>query len=317
MEIQNVAAVYEYPLQIGLLMLVGFVGMKLGFLREESLDALSSYAVKIAMPCMLIYKVPNVSGREDLLATIPVILIAVFLYALTFAVGHLSGRACGYSGDRLNAHTLEVGIGNMAIIGFQLLLAMLGDEVGIYFAAFFLVDQVFLYAVAFPMTYPHTQTRTTSVSFLKRLASPGMIALLVAVGMVFAGIRLPDGGVITKTVVSISNSCQAVSLVFVGATLAQLKLKKGVGLPGCFVVVVLRMLVMPVVVFVLLSFFPVPLLVRQTAALVTALPPAITTSVMEKVNGSDYNYGSLCTSIATALFVITLPVVILILRQLA
>ncbi|MDY3281376.1 AEC family transporter [Dysosmobacter sp.] len=309
--------VRQQLIQIGIMMLMGFLGIRLRLLRESSLDALAAYAMKIAMPCVLIYKLPMVSSRETVLSSVRVFVFAFFMYGVMLLAGWACGKLCRYSGDRLRVHMVQTGIGNMAIIGFPMIAAALGDAATIYVAIIFLVDQIYLYLVAYPLSFPAESGVRMNLAMLRRMLSPMVIALLAAVAMIFLNLRLPEDSIITAAIVNVANSSQPVSIVFVGGIVAGLRLGRNAGLPGAAMTVVVRMLVMPIVVFLAADALGFAVMESKTLALTVALPSLISMAIMSRANGSDCEYATVNTCVTTVCCLGTLPVVIGVLNRLA
>lgn len=311
------ALVAQQLLPIAFLMVVGYLGIRWKAIPETSLDAFAKYITNIAIPVMILYRIPRTTDKEALLSAFPLLLFAFAMYAAMLLMGYIVGRLLGYRGERLRVNMTQNAIGNYVVIGIPVISATLGSEADVYLAIVMLVDQIYLYLVAFPLTLPAERSQKPDAETLKKLLNPMTLSLVAALMMTLVEFSFAEDGVIGRSLATITNSCQAISIIFLGGMLSTLHIKKGSGMAGALLTVLFKMLLMPLLVFSAAAMLPIPLVGCQVLAMVAALPSVLSVVLMTKANGTDSDYATVNVCVTTACYLFTFPLVIQIMGHMA
>lgn len=305
MQLQT-SVIFSQVAQYCVLLAVGFLGIRLGALSEQGLSALSSYVMKMAIPAMILTRLPSAATREVLAGAWRFLLVGVGTYALLFAVAWLTARLCRLPPDTARVHLVQFGLGNLGMMGIVLILATLGDAAGIYVAVLFLIDQCLLWVVGTTLSYPAGSGRGFDVRILKKLFNPMVASLLAALAMILLDMRFQ--GVLGDALSSLGDSAKPVSMVFIGGMTGAQRIGRVANLRGVAAIVLVKMLAMPAAIFWLTGMLPfLDMTARLTLLLATALPSLFMMSILARANGSDYEYATLTVFVTTLCSMITIP----------
>lgn len=289
---------------------IGFIAVKIGVFSNEGLKTLSAFALKITLPAFLIAKLSISTTRATLLETLPLLLVLPFWYLILAIGGILTARLFKMPSNTARVHIVQYVMGNIGVMGMILILTTLGDGVGIYMASIFFVDQCILWTVCESLSYPAEQQRTSSLAALKKvLLNPTTIAFFIAITMII--FEWHPQNLIMDVLFDVGNSSKTIAMVFIGGTLATLDVKWPPFLGGMFAIVVLKMVLMPLVIFWatgLLGGFLNPM-ARMALTLTTALPSLFAMSILARNNGTDYEYATMSVFISTMASMVTIPLV--------
>lgn len=289
---------------------IGFIAVKIGVFSNEGLKTLSAFALKITLPAFLIAKLSISTTRATLLETLPLLLVLPFWYLILAIGGILTARLFKMPSNTARVHIVQYVMGNIGVMGMILILTTLGDGVGIYMASIFFVDQCILWTVCESLSYPAEQQRTSSLAALKKvLLNPTTIAFFIAITMII--FEWHPQNLIMDVLFDVGNSSKTIAMVFIGGTLATLDVKRPPFLGGMFAIVVLKMVLMPLVIFWatgLLGGFLNPM-ARMALTLTTALPSLFAMSILARNNGTDYEYATMSVFISTMASMVTIPLV--------
>ena len=289
---------------------IGFIAVKIGVFSNEGLKTLSAFALKITLPAFLIAKLSISTTRATLLETMPLLLVLPFWYLILAIGGILTARLFKMPSNTARVHIVQYVMGNIGVMGMILILTTLGDGVGIYMVSIFFVDQCILWTVCESLSYPAEQQRTSSLAALKKvLLNPTTIAFFIAITMII--FEWHPQNLIMDVLFDVGNSSKTIAMVFIGGTLATLDVKRPPFLGGMFAIVVLKMVLMPLVIFWatgLLGGFLNPM-ARMALTLTTALPSLFAMSILARNNGTDYEYATMSVFISTMASMVTIPLV--------
>ena len=312
----DISIIFNETAQFCILLAIGYIAIKTRVFSSESLGTLSAYALKIAMPAMLVTKLPAATTREMLAQTLPLLLALPFWYALLAVGGVASARVCKMPPNTARVHIVQYTMGNIGVMGIILIIATLGDSSGIYMASVFFVDQCILWTICEMLSYPAEQKRGLNAASLKKvIKNPTIIGLFAALFMILAGWR-PDN-LIVDVLSGLGGTAKYISMIFIGGTLATLDLKKLPFISGSLIIVVVKMLVMPVFVFWLTGFFSgyLDITARLVLTLTTALPSLFAMSIMARSNGTDHENATMSVFVTTISSMVTIPLVSLIVNR--
>ena len=129
--------------------------------------------------------------------------------------------------------------------------------------------------------------------------------------LVLVGLGIRPQGVVVDTIKGLGDTTRFLSMVYIGGTLAHLNFRQTWRKPSIFLVIFLKMMVAPVIVFSLLSLVKdfLPDEGVMTLTLIAALPSMVTIAMMARANGSDDIYASECVFLTTISSIVTIPLI--------
>lgn len=161
---------------------------------------------------------------------------------------------------------LGTAFSNAGFMGFPLITALLGKE-AIFFAAGFVAI-----LNALQWTYGQYLLSRSDLSIRKVIKSPLVLSFLLGLLLFFCRVRLPD--IIGSAFSSISAMNAPLAMIILGVYLAQLDVRKALRDGQIYLASAVRLLLIPLVSFVIL-FFLLPGLTpaMKTALFIAAMAP--------------------------------------------
>lgn len=210
-----------------ILIALGFVAVRSGFLSKDELRVLGKFVLFFALPALLFRAL---SGRQfdELLDS---------HYLIAYALGSLVAMAVGVLNARkrlgkdmaLSAlHGMGMSCSNSGYVGFPIVLQLLGPPASVAFALTLMVENLLMLPLGLALAESRGEggkglARVVFGILLRVLRSPLVIAIVV--GLSFSILELPLPEPVANAVNMLAQAAAPVALFVVGGTLVGLKVK--------------------------------------------------------------------------------------------
>lgn len=293
-----------------ILMLLGVLAAKLGVLKQEKLNVLSGFLVKITFPCLgfaLIYDAKVTFG--DLVWNWKFLIAELLLSAFLLILGLTTGRIFRLPEKTRQIHVIQTMFGNQGFMNIPILLSLfVNGEAGAYIALFTLIDQLLLWSLGVMIMSSSDEEKPgiLTINTFKTILNPMNICIILAVVFTSLHIQLPE--VIATTVTSVGNTSFSLALIFLGATLSYVSLRDFSYAYDYIFLVVGKMLIVPIAAAKIAACFLTP---TETTiiTLMAAMPAMSAIPMMAENYKSDAAFASKTVLVMTACSVITIPMV--------
>ena len=148
---------------------------------------------------------------------------------------------------------------------------------------------------------------------LRKLVNPATVAIVLAVFMVSTGLRLP--ALLDTAFQKIGATSSPLAMIYVGGIFATADISKYQKKISLYGIVFLKMILMPVLLFVVLGMFPVSGEMRLIMALLTGMPTMTAVVMMANASGLDGDYALGGVLVTTVCGIFTFPAVCWILQN--
>lgn len=229
-----------------ILILVGFGAAKLKMIDGRFSQQLSVFVINISSPCLIVSSVlGDISPDKNLI--LPVLGIGCVTYAFFVAVAMLLSRLMSKDRDMQGIYGFMLTFGNVGFIGYPIVASIFG-QYAIFYASLLNIPFTIL---AFSLGKKMIQGGQGSLDLnWKVFVSPAMIACYFSVLIVVFDIDwLPD--LVVTPLTLLGNITVPAALLVIGTSMAQMDLRKIFSGKLVWGVSVLRLLVLPVVIFYL------------------------------------------------------------------
>ena len=290
---------------IVLLMLVGYIAKKTKIIGAEGVSQFTSFLMYFVTPCVLIeaYQKPfNVLGAKLLLVAF---IMAILIHAVTIVFSNLVFRKKQSTDYRVNR--FAVVYSNCGFMAIPLLSAALGSE-GVFFGSAYLA--VFSILNWTHGIYTYTENKTL-LSFKKAVLNPGVLGTLISLILFVCSIKLPD--ILGQTVGFVADMNTPLSMIMLGTFFVGIKPLEILKNISFYIVVVIRLILVPVMAIFLLKLFGIDMAVVKALAISSACPVAGITALWAGKFNLNAEYASQLVAITTVLSVISIPAVLLLL----
>ena len=292
-------------------MLIGIFAVKLHFLDRSKLGMLSGCITKILLPLLIFTNTINGTTREQFLSSAVIILLAAVLYLVLYVVAAVLAKLLRINYRHESLYRVCAMFGNCGFMGIPIITTLYPEQGGLYIAMYTVIDQLALWTVGMDLTAPVDREKKLSPSQrFRKMINPATVAILAGVFVVLTGIKLPS--TIITALAKTGAAASPLAMVYLGGVFCYIKIIDYLKLKEVYVTVVVKMLVLPVLVYAVLSHIPaVDQNVAVTIGILCALPTMSSVAMMAESQHSDSDYVTGFIFVTTLLSIITLPIVCL------
>ena len=297
--------------QIGIfliLIIFGILAVKFGILDEHSLGSVSKLVMRMALPAYIFINTAEGATRQGLAESLLVIPLAIALYLMLFLLSLLLEKVFRLKGNRGHVFRAIVMFGNVGFMGIPLVVELYPDTALLYISLFTILDQGLFWTYGVSLTKPVSdQKEKVSLKNLKNLLSPALVAILGATVLVLLNVHLPK--ILTTTLSKLGPASMPLSLLYIGGMLSMTDVRKVLRCGELYAEIGLKMLVLPIVFFLVMKLCQVPADMAGTMTFLTGLPAINMVAMLSKNNGSDGDYAVCAVMMTTLACLVTLPLV--------
>lgn len=295
----------EQIVELFIMILMGFIIVKAGIVKDEDSKVLSKIVLYLIIPCVIIkafqvdYTSKTVNGLLLALAasvTLQIVLLGVIsVMGRLFHLNEVEIASVYYSNS-----------GNLIV---PIVTFILGQEWVLYGCVFMSVQLIFLWTHCKKII-----SRESSYDWKKIVLNINMISIVVGVILFFTRIRLPL--IINDTIGSVGNMIGPASMIVTGMLFAGMDLKKIFANRRLYFVSLLRMVVVPLIALLLIKSSHLAGISQDAPKIMLIVflavitPSASTVTQMCQVYGNDSKYASAINVITTLSAIVTMPVMV-------
>jgi len=284
-----------------ILIFLGVLGKKKGLITEGGQKTLVNILIYFTLPALVLTSTNMPPSTGALRTGIIAVFLGLFLRLGSFFLGQALGKLIHWSHGERAVFTFQMTFGNAGFMGLPVCFALWGEHGAFLGALFNLSHEFLLWTVGLWLL-----SRDGLGDWRKLLSPPGLAAI---VGLFFFGFhwQLPSFlstilGQLGAATIPLAMLVVGSQLRFTGANKRQWVLLLTLSF--------LRLIVVPVGVFCLLSQFALPQLLVQVATVITAMPGSSMITVIAAQVDGDVELASASTLLTTMLSAITLPLII-------
>ena len=292
-------------------MLIGIFAVKMHFLDREKLGVLSGCITKILLPLLIFTNTINGTTREQFLSSAVIILLAAVLYLVLYVVAAVLAKLLRIDGEHETLYRACTMFGNCGFMGIPIITALYPEQGGLYIAMYTVIDQLALWTVGTDLTAPADNAgKLSTAQRFRKMINPATVAILAGVFVVLTGIRLPS--VIVTALAKTGAAASPLAMVYLGGVFCYIKIIDYLKLKEVYVTVVVKMLLLPILVYAVLSHISaVDQNVAVTIGILCALLTMSSVAMMAESQHSDSDYVTGFIFVTTLISIVILPVVCL------
>ena len=298
--------VIEQVLVLFLVILVGFIVKKRSMINDEVSQKLSDLLLYVTMPSMIIVSF-HVEFSVQMLRDAGIIFV-LGIAAHVFSI--ILGKLLFYKfpGNINRIMRFGVVFSNCAFMGFPVIDGLFGRD-GIFFASMYIaVFHIFIWTYGIGLFSGGIDLKDTKKMF-KSLINPGILSVAAGLIIFLLQIKLPNP--LYQALDMVGGMTTPISMIVVGALLADADFKKVIFKWHLYYGVLVRLLLIPLLVFLVFRLFAAPPMLLGITVVLTAMPMAVNTAIFAEKYGGDAELASQYIVLSTALSIITIPAIIL------
>ncbi len=287
--------------------LAGVMLVKSGLFNRESLQPISKFVLRMGLPLLIFTNIINGVERNILLHSGSVLMAAFLFYVAMFFISMGVARLFHVKGKQEQIYQAMSMFGNIGFMGIPIITSIYPENGILYVSVFSIVDQLFLWTLGVKLTAPEGEGKFNP----KKLVNPASVGIVVALFMILTGIKLPE--LLNTGFTKIGSTATPLAMIYLGGTFACVPVKDGLCRGELYGIVLVKMLLVPVVMYMIMGFFGMSGDVCLTLSLIAGMPVMASIAMMVMPSDSEYAMGGIF--ITTIGSLVTLPFVCFILQS--
>ena len=278
----------------------GFLAHKLGIMSDEVNRKTTKLLLTITMPCMMLGSLSTGEELPDLRVVLGILETAVVFYGMEFLLAIFLPRLLGGSPLQRSVWRFALCFPNVGFIGIPVCVAFFGPEAMIYAVILILPFNLLSYSLG-----PLILSGGFQHFKLRELLSPAVVSSLIALVMTLARIRPPQ--LVGDWLNFVGDITTPLSLIVIGSLLADMPIREALASPRLWLVAALRLLALPVLLYLLLQPLHLSQIVVNVAVLQIAMPVAANGSMLAMEYNGDVRTMAQITFLTTFCSMVTVP----------
>ncbi len=301
----------QQVLVLFLLIISGIIIKKKNIVTDHINDEISRLVINICLPAFIISSMDFGFSVDVLINSGLLVLLSFSIYGMSIVISKIFTKVLKIQGAARDVYEYVAVFSNCGFMGYPVLHAAFGEEAVFYAAIYNLSFSVLVWSYGvFIMNRSHQNTieKKSVWTMLKSSVNPAMVAVFIGFIMFLTGIKLP--GPIYQTVKMIGSTTTPLSMMFIGFILAEVHPKELFSDWRDFVLTVHRLVVLPLLVFVILNALGIEGITLIIPVVITAMPAAANSAIIASRYKSDFKLASKLIFITTLFSILSIPIVI-------
>lgn len=291
---------------------IGYILVKLKILPDNSATVLSKLENTIFIPALVMgtfienFTIERIGTAWKLLS----VSFLIAFIAIPFAI--LVSKLLTKDKYIQKIYTYGLSFSNFGFMGNAVVSSIFPD---IFFE--YLIFTLPLWMLIFLWGVPRlliadSAKKQTFKDNLKSFVNPMFVAMLIGIAIGLFQITIPRWGV---SIIDVAGSCMSpIAMILTGVVVSTISLKKTFTNIRIYIISFVRLVVMPVIFIVVVSFFEIPETIYICGICSLAMPLGLNTIVIPSGLGKDTSVASGMTVISHLLAIITIPLIFMLIK---
>ena len=295
----------EVMVVLFIIVILGYVACKLGYMGGKFDKKLSSIVVDITCPLLVL---SSVMGDElpDRTLILPLLGVGFLTYILLLAFGFWVPRLITKNHDDQGMIGFALMFANVGFIGYPIVSSIFGPHAVFYAALLNMPNTFFIFTAGVMLIKGEYSLKQFNP---KVLVSPAMLGAFLAAILVALGIHTPD--IIARPVTMVGNITVPAALMIIGSSMAKLPIREIIGSTKVYITALLRLTIVPLSIYFLFKVCGVSDQVNNINTVVIAMPVASFGTMFCLKYGRNPSLITETTFITTLGSIITIPLITL------
>ncbi|MBV7433829.1 AEC family transporter [Cardiobacteriaceae bacterium TAE3-ERU3] len=295
-----------------LLIALGYISVRLGWVTPENIQSLGVYVVKFALPGLVFHAISSRSIDElnSMTYVFAYAIGSLLAYGVSFVIAYYM-RGQTYVASALNGFGSS--FSNTGFIGYPILAMIIGPTAGVYLAYNVMIENM----IMVPLFLIMAESATQKGNLMEKLArigvelfkKPIILGMLAGVAFVISGSSPPK--IIGTISGMLSDTAAPLALFYIGGILYGLRIRGSI--PDIIQISIGTLFVHPLLVYLMLVICGAPEEMRFAGVLLAAVP----VGSMLPLLGQYFGHQRRCAAvlmIATTLSFFTISLLLLLMK---
>ncbi len=281
----------------------GVLAAKKNMWDQHTNGKISKLIVNIFNPLLIVSSAANSVGQIPPERMLAVALIAAGMFAVFIVIGMILTPFFTKDPDQKKIYQLMFVFSNLGFIGIPVVNSILGASYVVYVSEFIMVYTLIFYTYGVAV-----MDGKMDKGSLKAMVNPGTVCGVLAVVLILANIKLPD--FILTAVSYLGNVTTPLALMAVGYMLAVSNPKIVFGNPKVYVFSVVKLLVIPLILFPVLKLLPIEGELLPLCMIMFGMPVGNMPLMLATEKNIDSGECASAILLSTVMCVITIPILL-------
>lgn len=290
------------------LVIVGYVGSKLGYLGGDFDRQLSKLVINITCPALILSSAMT-GELPDRRFILPLLLISVITYIVLAGIAFILPRYLTKKKDDEGVLGFALMFGNVGFMGYPVVASIFGHEAVFYAAVLNVVNTFAVFTIGTILVTGKSEVE--GERFQKKvLYSTPMLAAYLTMAIVALEIdNIPEA--ISQPLTMLGNITVPAALLIIGSSMSQLSLRALLGNFSVYATALFRLAILPIGVYYLCILLGFSEFVVNINTVVIAMPVATYGTILCLKYGKDTTTITEVTFITTLLSMVSIPLLVM------
>ena len=304
----NVNALSEQMILLFVLILVAYLASKVKLLPANANKVLADLVVNITNPATILYSVATSSHALSNGAVLSILGITTLTLGGQILFAHGYTKVLRLEQRPAGVYRFMLVFSNCGFLGYPVVRALFGADAVFVASMYNLIFQILCFTYGVRQVGGDPSSRQVSIKmFMTPMVVTSVLALILYL------INIPFHPMVVETLSLLDRITSPASMLVIGCALAAYPLKTIFGRWHVYVFCVMRLIVIPVIVWAVLRLFITDPLILGVMVVLSAMPAATNTVLLcAKYNGDESTAAS-GLFVSTLLSLLTMPVLLRIL----
>lgn len=255
---EQFTVVLDQLIGFAIMLVIGYICVRCKVYGEKALEGICQLILKVGIPLMVFSNATAGATRDDLFESGVILVFQAVMYVLLISSTWLIAKVMRLPVDRGHIFQAAFIFGNVGFIGLPLLIALFPERGALFYSLMALLDQFLMWTYGVWLTRSERTRRERPAASLAQqlrgLLSPGLVSVIVSLLVILIGIPIPED--INTPLHTVGSISTPLSLMYIGGLFALRDWKTTLKQPEVYVGIVVKMLIIPIVLFALLTFVP-------------------------------------------------------------
>ena len=303
------SVLFEKMAMLVILLALGYLCARLKLVGPEFNKGLSKLVINFFLVGMILSSVINkemeLTGAEALTG----FLMLALMMLICFAIAWISPGVLRIKDGDKGMYRMLVAFMNNGFMRFPIVAAIYGEG-AVFFASLSNIPfNLLLYSAGVMLLREGSEGEKFK---LRNAINAPLVATLIAT--IILVLKIPVPAIIDDTVDTISSATVPLSMMCIGLSLGSVSLKDAFVHPRLYGLSFVRLVVCPLIVWFVMSFFITNPVILGTIVILSACPSAVICSILGIENGRDGIESSEAVFLCTVLSMITIPLLVSVLN---
>lgn len=285
--------------------IVGYAIRKKNVVSEKFESELIKFLMNISLPALVINTFQTSYTPELLKRGAVIYGVSLIVYAVSILIGMGSGKLLKIGQSAMGVWIFAVMFPNHCFMGWPVMSAVFGEDALFYAAFANLGFSTFAYTYGVYIISKYGENKNHKMSLKNMIATPINVSILIGILMFVTHIALPSS--IGNAVSGLGNVTTPLAMIYCGMLLTKNKLSEVFGDWRVYAVSVLRLIIIPLLVFVVARMFITDTMVLAVLVVGHSMPVAGFCALFAGQYGGDAVLASKFIFVSTLLCIVTIP----------